>query len=79
MSIIFFRRARRRRDGRGKLREEIPSELVRSACARLSMPTEPIFGESGDLLQRISELEAERDALACELAHLRGLVLNSAE
>lgn len=74
MSVVFFRRTAAK-IVRSPRFQVFVAKVAAGASIPLSTPSTPMLGEHVDVSRRISELEAERDALAHELALLRQRLL----
>lgn len=74
MSVVFFRKtvAKVARTPRFQV---FVAKVTAGGSMPLSTPSTPLLGEHVNTARRISELEAERDALAHELALLRQRLL----
>lgn len=75
MSVVFFRRTAAK-IVRSPRFQVFVAKVTAGGSVPLSTPSTPMMGEQVDTGRRISELEAERDALAHELALLRQRLLD---
>lgn len=75
MSVVFFRRTATKIVRSPRFQVFI-AKVAAGNAVPLSTPSAPLLGEQVDTARRISELEAERDALAHELALLRQRLLD---
>jgi len=75
MSVVFFRRTAAK-IVRSPPFQVFVAKVTAGGSVPLSAPSTPMLGEQVDTGRRISELEAERDALAHELALLRQRLLD---
>ncbi len=75
MSVVFFRR-RAAKIVRLPRFQVFVAKVAAGGSVPLSTPSTPMLGEQVDTGRRLRELEAERDALAHELALLRHRLLD---
>ena len=75
MSVVFFRRTAVNAKRSPRFQVFI-ARVAAGNSVQLSSPSVPLLGEQADFARRISELEAERDALANEIALLRQRLLD---